>query len=130
MSIFALKELKDYSGKLKIFKLLIDDVSAFDEFCNEIKKEGNLSSELRTIMARLTEIADLKSLPKEKFKDITPAKEPNKEYEIKTKHLRVYLFHDKKTGRVIVSGGKKTSQKSDIKKFRNTKKEYFKQQEK
>lgn len=72
-------------------------------------------------------IADCKSLPQTKFKDITPKNGKNKEYEIKTHHLRVYLFHEKNTGRVIVCGGKKGSQNSDIKHFRKIKKEYFKQ---
>jgi len=41
------------------------------------------------------EIADLKTLPQNKFRDITPPKDNTKEYEIKTKHLRVYRFHEK-----------------------------------
>jgi hypothetical protein len=97
----------------------------FDEFEALIQMEGNLVSELRTIQTRLHEIADCKSLPNTKFKDITPDNYINKEYEIKTHYLRVYLFHDKNTGRVIVSGGKKGTQKSDIKQFRNIKKKYF-----
>ena len=93
----------------------------------EIEKEGNLRSELRKIVTRLHDIADCKLLPFNKFKDITPKKENNKEYEIKTDNLRVYLFHDKYTGRVIVCGGKKGTQSADIKHFRNIKKEYFNQ---
>jgi len=67
----------------------------------------------------------LKLSEKTKFRDITPKNASNKEYEIKTHHLRVYLFHDKNIGRVIVCGGKKGTQKADIKHFRNIKKEYF-----
>lgn len=124
---FALKEIKEISGKLKIFKLLVDGSCAFDDFEKAIDEEGNLASELRTIITRLHEIAELKSLPQNKFKDITPRNDRNKEYEIKTHHLRLYLFHDKNTGRVIVCGGKKGTQKSDIKHFRKIKDEYFKQ---
>lgn len=70
-------------------------------------------------------MAELKSLPDTKFKDITPEKEKIKEYEVKTKHLRVYLLHDVPNGRVIVCAGKKTSQKKDIKHFREVKKRYL-----
>ena len=127
MYTFALNEITEIKGKLKFFKLLVDGTCEYDEFEKEIINEGNLKRELTTIITRMHEIADLKSMPQNKFKDITPKKDNNKEYEIKTKHLRVYLFHEKNTGRVIVYGGKKGTQQADIKHFRNIKKEYFKQ---
>jgi len=127
MITFTLKEITEIKGRLKIFKLLVDGECEYDEFEMEIETEGNLKSELRTIITRLYEIADLKSLPEQKFRDITPKNGNNKEYEIKTHHLRVYLFHEKNTGRVIVSGGKKGTQQADIKHFRKIKKEYFNQ---
>jgi putative component of toxin-antitoxin plasmid stabilization module len=123
---FALKEIEEIRGKLKIYKLLVNGACAFDKFEQEINEEGSLMSELRTIAARLYDIADCKSLPDTKFKDITPKNESNKEYEIKTHHLRVYLFHEKNTGRIIVCGGKKGTQQADIKHFRKIKNEYFK----
>jgi putative component of toxin-antitoxin plasmid stabilization module len=127
MHTFALEEIKEIKGKLKIFKLLINGLCEYDEFEKEIETEGNLKSELITIVTRLHEIADLKSLPQKKFRDITPKNETNKEYEIKTYHLRVYLFHEKNTGRIIVCGGKKGTQQSDIRHFRKIKREYFNQ---
>jgi len=127
MYTFALQEIEEIKGRLKIFKLLVNGACEYDEFEKEIETDGNLKSELTTIETRLHEIADLKSLPQTKFRDITPKNASNKEYEIKTHHLRVYLFHDKNTGRVIVCGGKKGTQKADIKHFRKIKKEYFNQ---
>ncbi|KZE83343.1 hypothetical protein HX017_14215 [Myroides marinus] len=38
--------------------------------------------------------------------------------------IRVYLFHEEKTGRVIVMGGNKDSQDQDIKKVEKIIKEY------
>jgi hypothetical protein len=130
MPTFALQELKELSSKLRIYKLLIDNACEYDAFETQIQLDGTYASELVTIQTRLIEIAECKSLPKEKFKDITPRKEPIKEYEIKTRNLRVYLFHEANTGRVIVLGGKKTDQKSDIKRFRRIKKDYFNQKNK
>jgi len=124
---FALQEINEIKGRLRIFKLLVNGICEYDEFEREVESEGNFKSELLTIITRLHDLADLKSLPEKKFRDITPKKDGNKEYEIKTHHLRVYLFHDKKTGRVIVCGGKKGTQSSDINHFRKIKKEYFKQ---
>lgn len=127
MYTFALKEIEEVSSKLKIFKLFVNDSCEFDDFFVTIKKEGNLTSELKTIQARLMEIAECKSLPDTKFKDITPKKETIKEYEAKTKNLRVYMFHEQNTGRIIICGGKKSNQKKDLQHFRNIKKQYFHQ---
>ncbi len=127
MITFALNEITEIKGKLKLFKLLVNGTCEYEEFEKEIISEGNLITELTTIITRMHEIADLKTLPNNKFRDITPKNDNTKEYEIKTKHLRVYLFHEKSTGRVIVCGGEKGTQQSDIKHFRNIKKEYLKQ---
>jgi len=123
---FALQKIDEIQGKLIFYKLTVDGNCEFDEFVNEIKHEGNLVSQLRKIQIRMQEIAEGKVLPKEKFKDITPKKEIVKENEIKTRDLRVYLFHRVNTGKVIVCGGKKSTQKSDIRHFRNLKKAYLK----
>jgi putative component of toxin-antitoxin plasmid stabilization module len=127
MYTFALQEIQEIKGRLKVFKLFINGICEYDEFEKEIEIDRNLKSELITIETRLHEIADLKLLPQTKFRDITPINANNKEYEIKTHHLRVYLFQEKNTGRVIVCGGKKGTQRTDIKHFRNIKKEYFNQ---
>jgi len=125
MSRFALKQIDEIVGRFKIFKLLVNIRCEYDEFERQIETEGSYSSELVTIQTRLQEIADGKLLPKEKFRNITPKKELVKEYEIKTRHLRVYLFHEENTGKVVVCGGKKTTQQKDINHFRRIKKEYL-----
>jgi putative component of toxin-antitoxin plasmid stabilization module len=125
MNKFALKYIDEIAGQINIFKLLVNNRSEYDEFERQIETEGSYSSELVTIQTRLQDIADGKLLPKEKFRNITPKKELVKEYEIKTRHLRVYLFHEEKTGRVIVCGGKKITQQKDINHFRRIKKEYL-----
>ena len=125
MSIFTLKYINEIAGRIKIFKLLVNNHCEYEDFERQIETEGSYFSELVTIQTRMQEIADGKLLPKEKFRNITPKKELEKEYEIKTRHLRVYLFHEEKTGRVIVCGGKKTTQQKDITHFRRIKKEYF-----
>jgi len=127
MSIFALKSIDVIVGRIKIFKLMVNNKCEFDEFENQVQTEGSYSSELLTIQTRLQDIADGKLLPKEKFRNITPKMEFVKEYDIKTRHLRVYLFHEEKTGRVIVCGGKKVTQDKDIGHFRRIKREYFDQ---
>jgi putative component of toxin-antitoxin plasmid stabilization module len=127
MSIFAIKYIEEIVGRIGIFKLVVNNHCEYDEFEFQIETEGSYSSELITIQARLQDIANGLLLPKEKFRNITPRKAVVKEYEIKSRHLRVYLFHEEKIGRVIVCGGKKGTQAKDIAHFRRIKKEYFNQ---
>ncbi len=122
MHNFALNEIKEISGKIKFFKLFINSVCQFEEFLEQCNKDGNLKSEIIQLQSRMQQVSDLKQLPINKHRDITPKNESVKEYEFKSKHLRIYTIHDKKNGRIIVLAGKKTTQKLDIKKFRAIKK--------
>lgn len=123
---FALIKIPEIIGKLSFYKLSINGKCEFDQFENEIKKDGNLKKELNNVQTLLQEVADGKLLPATKFRDITPKGEPIREYEIKTKHLRVYFFYQSEEGRIIVCGGKKTTQKKDISRFQRVKKDYLK----
>ena len=124
MSKFVLKEYNNVLGRIKFFKLIEDKVCYWDEFCREIQKDANLEYQLITVISRMNDIANLRMLPKEKFRDITPGKQTIREYEIKTKDLRVYLIKDE-SGNVVLMGGKKNSQPEDIKRFREIKKAYL-----
>ena len=78
------------------------------------------------LQLRFQEVAEMiRPINKQKFRDITPKKDWVKEYEAKTKNLRVYLIHQEKKGRIIVLAGQKNTQKKDIKKFRSIKKQYL-----
>lgn len=128
MPTFVLKEVSEIKGRIRFFYLMVNGVSEFEEFEKELLADGGYASELNTIQARMQQISDMRGLlPKTKFRDITPAKEQVKEYEIKTRNLRVYLIHEEKTGRIIITGGKKTTQKKDIRHFRQLKVAYLKQ---
>lgn len=124
MSKFALKEYNNVTGKIKFFKLIEDKICYWDDFCREIQKDANLEDQLIAVVSRMNDISNLRTLPKQKFKDITPNKETIKEYEIKTKDLRVYYIKDG-SGNLVIIGGKKNSQPEDIKRFRAIKKAYL-----
>jgi putative component of toxin-antitoxin plasmid stabilization module len=124
MSKFVLKAYNNVTGKVRFFKLIEDTVCYWDNFCREIQEESNFEDQLDAIIARMNDVANLRMLPKQKFRDITPAKEKIKEYEIKTSDLRVYLIKDD-NGNIVLIGGKKNSQPEDIKKFRALKKSYL-----
>lgn len=127
MPTFALKHIEEIKGIMKFYHLEVDGKVQFLEMEEELVRVGGYESDLRKISVRMQQVAEGLSLPRTKFKDITPRKETVKEYEIKTDDLRCYLFHDKANGRVVVFLGKKTTQKKDIKRFRNIKSQYFNQ---
>ena len=125
MPKFELEKIDAIIGKQAFYKLLKDGICEFDEFVAQIKAEGSFDKEIMKIYALMQQVAELKTLPQEKFKELKNSKSEVKEYEIKTKHLRVYLFHQEQTGKIIVTSGKKTTQDQDIAHFREIKKKYF-----
>lgn len=124
MPKFAIKKIKEIVGKVSFYKLEVDGECPFDKFWEEIEKEGNMAKELNTIQARMGHIANMAHIPGDKFHKLDGSKDDWTEYEIKTKNLRVYLFQEEGTGKIVVWGGKKNDQVSDIEKFRNLKSTY------
>jgi putative component of toxin-antitoxin plasmid stabilization module len=148
MSTFVLRKMETVAGRLHFFALHICKKCPFDGICKVSKEEAikkyecelgpwdifadglvkrnpNFKKQLITVYSRIDSLAQLQTLPKNKFKDITPPKDNVKEYEIKTPDLRVYLFHLEHLGRVIICGGIKGTQNADIRQFRNLKRDYL-----
>lgn len=125
MPMFALKKEEEIKGKIDFFVLIKNNLNQYEVVKQELQEQGNYDSELNTMQTRLQAMAELQHLPDSKCRQLKPSQ--NKEYELKTKHLRLYLFHLEGKGRVIVFLGKKTSQHKDIKRFRSIKKQYLDQ---
>lgn len=126
MPNFTLNRLEEIDGKQDIYKMQIDNQCLFDDFEKEIEKRGQYEEELASIYSLIEDVANNKLLPKTRFRDISIGKkEKNKEYEFKSKHLRVYAIKAL-NGKVIIMGGYKSDQKKDIKKFRSIKRNYIK----
>jgi putative component of toxin-antitoxin plasmid stabilization module len=123
MNTFALADIDQVEGRIKFCKLVIDGSCQFDEFCAEVERDGNLKRQLIGLYSNMDQVANLKRLPEKKFRDITPAKETVKEFEIKKGDLRIYLI--KEDGHIVIIGGKKNTQHEDIRQFRSIKKRYL-----
>ncbi|MBO4417207.1 MAG: hypothetical protein J5801_03690 [Bacteroidales bacterium] len=74
----------------------------------------------------MNEVANNRTLPKTKFRDVTPAKERVKEYEFKDGNIRIYGISTF-GGKIIIMGGYKNRQTKDFRAFRSLKKQYLKQ---
>lgn len=123
MNRFALEDIPEVRGQIRFKKLIIDDNCPYDDFFEQIKNDGNLRKQLMGILNNMNQVAQMKRLPKEKFRDITPLKKSVKEFEIKKGDLRIYVI--KEHGHIVVLGGKKSTQDEDITKFRSIKRRYL-----
>ncbi|NMB37089.1 MAG: hypothetical protein GX993_03475 [Bacteroidales bacterium] len=125
MSKFALVNIDAVQGIQMFEKLVVDGVAPFDTFEDEL--EGKDRRSLEKIYFYMNEVANIRTLPNTKFKDITPRKENVKEYEFKEGNLRVYAIK-KFGGKIIILGGYKNRQKQDLRKFRSLKEQYLNQE--
>jgi putative component of toxin-antitoxin plasmid stabilization module len=125
MTKFALRKLEAIVAKQEVDELVIDGIGQLEFFEQELdKSDSRYLSEFKTLKAYIEYAANGKSLGDTKFKDVTPQKEDVKEYEFKSKHLRIYAIK-KDNGKIIVLGGFKNTQKQDFKRFRSLKKQYL-----
>src|SRR5690554_840685 len=110
-----LSENVSQATKIKVWELCIDGVSVLEPFIEQVIDEGTYSNDLAGAIRNLELAADLKRLPKTKFREIKNKNINGKLYEAKHGSVRIYHFHEKHTGRIIVLGGVKNDQKQDIK---------------
>ncbi|MBQ3619671.1 MAG: hypothetical protein II939_16115 [Bacteroidales bacterium] len=118
MSTFALEKLEGVEGRQRFEKLVVDGVAPFDVF--EQNVASAYKSELIGIYAVMNDVANLKSVPQTKFHPYSDGKDGLREFEFKSKHLRVYAV-EQKGGKIIIIGGTKATQKKDEAEFRRLK---------
>ncbi|GAB3491587.1 hypothetical protein GCM10027341_04780 [Spirosoma knui] len=125
MSTFALRKVQAVNAKQELDELVIDEIGQLTLFEELLQKtDKRFLSEYRTLLTYMEYIANGNSLPDTKFRDVTPEGVVVKEYEFKSKHLRVYAIK-KSNGKIIILGGFKTTQKADFKRFRSLKEQYL-----
>ncbi len=122
MRNFAVQKIDIIKGKVVFNKLIVDGVSLLDEFENSLEEQ--YESEMQSIYLYMEEVANLRSLPKSKFRELKDVKGDVKEYEFKSKHLRVYAIKQSNC-KLIVMCGYKNTQDRDIIKFRSLKTRYI-----
>ncbi len=123
MRIFATEIIDSIKGKQVFEKLLVDGICLLDEFEKAIKDNPQYTSELKTLFAYMDFVANGISLPQTKFREIKGDKINTKRYELKSKHLRVYLLNQP-GGKMVVMGGYKNTQETDIRQFNSIVKEF------
>lgn len=115
----SLSEHIPKNTKIKVFELCKDGKSLFKEFFEKIEADGNLLSDLARALRIIEDTANLKMCPKTKFRQLKLDKKiKDKVYEAKSGLVRIYLYHESNTGRIILMGGIKDNQIEDIKKVK------------
>ena len=118
METIEVRRLNIISGKQTFEKLIVDGKDLLEDF--ELSLEERYRSEMRTIYAWMQMVADLNPVPGTVYHPISDGKDGFREYEFKSKHLRVYAIAES-GGKIVVMGGKKNMQKRDIRRFRELK---------
>jgi len=126
MPKFTLNKIEEIDGKQEIYKLLVDKSCQFDDFENEIEQRGQYTEELGKIYAHIEDFANNLTLPETKFRILNKGQKYDriKEYEFKSKNLRVYGIKAP-NGQIIIMGGYKSNQTKDLRKFRSIKSIYL-----
>ena len=115
MPIFALEKYQEIaSSKTEFFKIKKDKKCFFDDFCIQIKREGNkkIVNDLASALRILERFGNGQNLPPKKFKRL---KKINGNWlcEAKADDIRIYFYCDT-VGNILICGGKKGKQDKDI----------------
>ena len=119
---YTLVKMDLIRGKQVFEKLVVNGVAPFDEFISQL--EERYRSEVRTLYKYMEVVSNLRPLPKTIFHPFSDGRDGFREYEFKTKHLRVYAI-EKKGGKIVILGGMKANQSRDQVEFRRLKKGYI-----
>lgn len=126
MPSFALRTIQSVNGNQIFQELIVDDVRPMKRLGNRVKSLNNkaLTTELGSIFSRMDLVSNGVDLPDSKFKRLRNPTRGIDEYEFKTHSIRVYCFKIP-NGKLVVWGGFKSEQDSDIKHFRFLKNQYL-----
>lgn len=128
MYIFAEELIIVDGAKENFYKLHVNGKCLIDEFWRKIRNEGNYEDDLDKIQVIIEKMSKGEPTPPVLFKELKGRKKSDhtKDYEIRVKKIRIYLFKCEKLGKIIVLGALKDSkaQKHDIDRMRQIKNSY------
>ena len=123
MNTFALRKVKAVNARQELDELMIDgkgQLDAFEQLIAETDKR--FLTEFKALLSY--GVCCERQFTTRYKKDVTFEGTTIKEYEFKSKHLRVYAIKQL-NGKIVVSGGFKKNQKADFKRFRTLKEQYL-----
>ncbi len=125
MTTFAVEHIPEFETRQRVNKLIRNGRCFIDEFQSEIEQDENLSPELYELTATIEDVANGKLVPKNQYRKLHLSKKLKySAFEVKSKHLRLYLINEKETGQIHILGGKKGDQDEDLKRVEKIIREY------
>lgn len=110
---------------IKVFELCRNGESLFEKFVKKVTKDHISFGRFAGAIKIVEHSANGIRLPKTKFRVIKAHGLPCKVFEAKKDDIRIYMFHEENTGRVIVTGAYKDTQEKDIKAVIRIVKSYY-----
>lgn len=121
MLTFTIERIEAIYSLQEFDQLIINGKGQLDIFEEDLS-DTTYRSEFKTLLTYMEYLGNNGSLPKTKFREVTPKGENVKEYEFKSKHLRIYAIQ-KTNGKIVILGGYKNKQDKDFLRFRSLKKQ-------
>lgn len=129
MFIFAEELIIVDGAQENFYKLHVNGKCLIDEFWRKIQLDGNYEDDLDKVQVIIEKMSKGEPTPPILFKELKGRKKSDhtKDYEIRVKKVRVYLFKCEKLGKIIVLGALKDSkhQQNDIDRMRRIKIAYI-----
>ena len=130
---FSVQPIEQVGGKRLFYKLFKHDSCQFDDFISQLAAEGTYTHDLGTLFNTLDQLARLRPIRGTKHHALGEAYTHQahgvtirvREWEVKTKQLRLYYIHLPPTDDVVVFFGKKNTQVADISQFQSLVKQYL-----
>lgn len=96
-----LSERVSPNTKIKVFELCKNGKSLLQEYIDSVEKDEQLFDKVASAFSIVEHSSNGLLLPKTKFRQLQAKNLQCKLYEAKSGLVRIYLFHEEKTGRVI-----------------------------
>jgi len=116
MVIFEIEYLHEFDGLVPVGKLMRNKKHLIHKLERSVQTDSLLTREWPVLMALLSDMSNRLSLPETRCRKLRLRTCPGlSSFELKSRHLRLYVMREDYTGIIMTIGGRKTEQKSDIK---------------
>jgi hypothetical protein len=116
MVIFEIEYLHEFDGLVPVGKLMRNKKHLIHKLERSLQTDSLLTREWPVLMALLSAMSNRLSLPETRCRKLRLRTCPGlSSFELKSRHLRLYVMREDYTGIIMTIGGRKTEQKSDIK---------------
>ena len=115
MTIFEIEYVTEFGGIIPVGKLIRNKKNLMAKLEDSIQKDSLVKREWPALMASLHDMSNRLSLPESRCRKLRLRTCPGLSvFELKSRHLRLYVMREDFTGIIMTLGGRKTEQKSDI----------------